>query len=424
MSASRSGTGRATDGPTRKVRGAPVVWNVPADRTAQSHQSETRPLDFMAFFALGFPVLVLPGVGLPVNEVAPLLVCLVAANRVSTSRERIPFWFVGGLVSLLTMLTLTSYLHDLAPYRRLLHVLLYLVLATLLASGRIHIKSAARGLAIGLIISIAMSIAGFGPDNYGERLTGYLGDPNAGGYVVAVLGLVALGLGPRGRLRYLLIFFAVAAVVLTYSRTTLLAAAFAVVWLLIGRRVNVWAGALLVGAMVYVVGHIPPQLTLFGPFSDRGGSDLLRQRIIAQEHVDIAHAPLIGNGAGTATVNLQGDVFFYHSSYLALQAEGGMVCLVILVGVIVLTFFSIARMPREMRNGWLEASLIALMVCAVNVGEILLELPAAVALGMAIWHRLNATRPAEPEAAPEAAPPEPERHPHRAGSGAQARHRS
>ena len=286
-------------------------------------------------------------------------------------------------------------------------MLLYLVLATLLASGRIHIPSAARGLAVGLCTSITMSIAGFGPDNYAGRLTGYLGDPNAGGYVVAVLGLVALGLGPRGRLRWLLIFLALSAVVLTYSRTTLLAVAFAAVWLLIGRRVSVWAGAVLVGAMVYVVGHIPPELTLFGPFSDRGGSDLLRQRIIAQEHVDISHSPIIGNGAGTATVNLQGDVFFYHSSYLALQAEGGVVCLVLLVGVIVLTFLSIARMPGDMRNGWLEASLIALMVCAVNVGEILLELPSAIAIGMAMWHRLNATPPPEPATGgpPDAAAP-------------------
>ncbi len=396
--------GGATEGPMRRVRGAPVVWNVSVDDPRR--QRETKPVDFVAFFAMGFPVLVLPGIGLPVNEVAPLTVCLLAANRVSTSRERIPFWFSGGLVAVLTMLAITSYLHDLTPSRRLLHVLLYLVLATLLASGRIHIPSAARGLAVGLCTSIVLSIAGFGPDAYAGRLTGYLGDPNAGGYVVAVLGLVALGLGPRGRLRWLLIFLGLAAVVLTYSRTTLLAVAFAVVWLLIGRRVNVWAGALLVGSMVYVVGHIPPQLTLFGPFSDRGGSDLLRQRIIAQEHVDISHSPIIGNGAGTATVNLQGDVFFYHSSYLALQAEGGVVCLVLLVGVIVLTFLSIARMPRDMRNGWLEASLIALMVCAVNVGEILLELPSAIAIGMAMWHRLNATHPADAhdDAAAPAAP--------------------
>ncbi len=419
---SRAFVGRATDGPTRKVRGAPVVWNVPLDDPKR--QSETKPVDFVAFFTLGFPVLVLPGIGLPVNEVAPLLVCLLAANRVATSRERIPVWFIGGLTSVLTMLVITSYLHDLSPYRRLLHVLLYLVLATLLASGRIHITSAARGLATGLIISIAMSLAGFGPDNYAGRLTGYLGDPNAGGYVVAVLGLVALGLGPRGRFRYALILFTLTAVILTYSRTTLLAAAFAVLWLLIGRRVSIWAGALLVGGMVYIVGHIPPQLTVFGPFSDRGGSDLLRERIIAQEHLDIAHSPLIGNGAGTATVKLAGDVFFYHSSYLALQAEGGVVCLVLLVGVIVLTFFSITRMPRDMRNGWLEASLIALMVCAVNVGEILLELPSAIAIGMAMWHRLNATHPVDPSAPPETAPPVPERRSRRPERGDPSRHLS
>jgi hypothetical protein len=33
------------------------------------------------------------------------------------------------------------------------------------------------------------------------------------------------------------------------------------------------------------------------------------------------------------------------------------------------------------------------MVCAVNVGEVLLELPAAIALGAAMWHRLNAHPP-------------------------------
>jgi hypothetical protein len=386
--------GGATHGPARKVHGAPVVWNVSVDEPRR--QRETRPVDFAAFFAMGFPVLVLPVVGLPVNEVAPLIVCLLAVTRVSTSRERIPLWFSGGLVAVLTVLTVTSYLHDLAPTRRLLHVLLYLVLATLLASGRIHIPSAGRGLAAGLCTSITMSLAGFGPDNYAGRLTGYLGDPNAGGYVITVLGLVALGLGLRGRYRWLLILLTLTAVVLTYSRTTLLAVAFAVVWLLIGRRVSVWAGAVLVGAMVYLVGHIPPELTLFGPFSDRGGSDLLRQRIIAQEHIDISHSPIIGNGAGTAKVDLQGDLFFYHSSYLALQAEGGLVCVVILVGVIVLTFLSIARMPGDLRNGWLEASLIALMVCAVNVGEILLELPSAIAIGVAMWHRLNAGHPANP----------------------------
>lgn len=415
---------RATGGPQRTVRGAPVVWSVPPDEATVRRRSETRPLDFLAFFSLAFPVLVLPVIGLPVNEVAPLCLCLLVFNRVSNSRQRVPAWFLGGLVALLVMLAVTSYLHDLAPYRRLFHVLLYVVLATLLASGRIHVASAVRGLAVGLCTSIAMSLAGFGPDNYVGRLTGYLGDPNAGGYVVAVLGLAALGLGSRGRLRYLLILLTVTAVVLTYSRTTLLAVVFAVVWLLVGRRVSLWTGALLVAAMVYAVGHIPAELRLFGPFSDRGGSDQLRERIIAQEHADIGQSPIFGNGAGTAKVNLGGDTFFYHSSYLALRAEGGLLCLALLVGVIVLTFLSIARMPGDMRNGWLEASLIALMVCAVNVGEILLELPSAVALGLAMWHRLNATHLVEEPPPPPAPPVTAERHPERAEAVSRTRRRS
>lgn len=375
-------------GAARSVHGAPVVWNVRAD--AHDKSDETRFPDFVAFLTFGFPVVVLPVAHLPVNEVAPLALCVLVMTREITSRARTPFWFVGGLVLVLGMLSATSYLHGLLPAKRLLHVVLYITLAAFIASGRIHLPSAARGLAYGLLGGILLSIAGFGPDNYTGRLTGFLGDPNGGGYVITVLGLVAIGLRPRGRIRYLLMVVVLVAVVLTYSRTTLLAVTFAVVWILVGRRLNLFFGSFLVVGMIYIVGHIPPQLRLFGPFADRQGSDALRTRIIAQEKIDIAHSPIIGNGAGTAKVNLAGDEFFYHSSYLALQAEGGLIAVVLLVGTITLTFLSITRMPKSLRNGWIEASLIALMVCAVNVGEVLLELPAAIALGVAMWHRLNA----------------------------------
>jgi hypothetical protein len=380
---------------SRVLRRTPLAWDIRPDGPDRSN--ETRFLDFAAFFAFGFPAVVTPFVGLPVNEVLALLLVATALGRAVTSRVRTPSWFVGGLLLLLTALTVTSYLHGLAPAKRLLHVALYVALATFIASGRIHIPSAVRGIGYGIGTSIVLSVAGFGPDNYVGRLTGYLGDPNGGGYIITVLGAVALGLGTRRRNRYLLSLLIPLAVVLTYSRTTLLAVGFSVVWLLVGRRLGVATGAVLVAGMVYLVGHIPTQLRLFGPFSDRGGSDALRERIIAQEHADIAQSPLIGSGAGTAHVNVAGDSFFYHSSYLALQREGGIVCMVILLSVIVLVFLSLTRMPKPMRNGWLEAGLICLMVCAVNLGEVLLELPAAVVMGMAMYHRLNMVAPPDLE---------------------------
>jgi hypothetical protein len=383
---------------SRVRRRTPLAWDVTLDEDLERANTTQFP-DFFAFFAFGFPVVLTPAVGLPVNEVLPLMLCGIALTRRTTSRQRLPVWFVTGLVMLLTALTLTSYLHDLAPAKRLLHVTLYVTLATFVASGRIHIPSAVRGLTCGIAVSIVLSVAGFGPDNYVGRLTGYLGDPNGGGYIITVLGAVALGLGAKGRYRYALMLLITGAVILTFSRTTLLAVSFSVVWLLVGRRLGTKTGLLVVGTLIYVIGHIPSQLRLFGPFSDRGGSDALRQRIIAQEHVDVDTSPWIGSGAGTAHVSIDGHDFFYHSSYLALQREGGILCMVILLGVIAFTFFTAIRMPKAQRNGWLEAGLICLMVCAVNLGEVLLELPAAVVLGMTIHHVLNAPRPAAEEGA-------------------------
>lgn len=394
----------------RAMRRAPIAWQIEPDEEEVVRADSTRFLDFVAFFAFGFPVVVTPGVGLPVNEVLPLVLCAVALTREATSRKPVPAWFLSGLLLLLTALAVTSYLHGLTPAKRLLHVALYVALATFIASGRIHVPSAVRGIAFGLGASIVLSLAGFGPDNYAGRLTGYLGDPNGGGYIITVLGAVALGLGTRRRARYVLMALILAAVVLTYSRTTLLAVALSVVWLLVGRRLSTLAGAALVAAMIYAVGHIPPELRLFGPFSDRGGSDALRDRIIGQEHADIATSPLIGSGAGTAHVAIDGKEFFYHSSYLALQREGGVLAMAILLGLMVLTFLSSIRMPNHLRNPWLEAGIICLAVCAINLGEVLLELPAAVVLGMATWHRLNATG-APPGALASPAPPDHPDHP-------------
>jgi hypothetical protein len=44
------------------------------------------------------------------------------------------------------------------------------------------------------------------------------------------------------------------------------------------------------------------------------------------------------------------------------------------------------RMELRYRNGWIEAALISTAVVAINLGEVLLALPAAVAIGAAAYH--------------------------------------
>ncbi|RLV47639.1 hypothetical protein D9V37_15870 [Nocardioides mangrovicus] len=383
-------------GSARRRRIAANAWGV--DLVDPRRQEETKPLDFLAFAAFGFPALAAPGLGLPVNELLPLALCALCLGRPPTSSRPVPGWFTCLIAAFVGWMFLTSYLHDSLDWRRLLHLVLYGVLCLFIAAGRIHLRSALYGLGCGLALTIVLSLARIGPNAYAGRLTGYLGDPNAGGYVVSALGAVAIGLlVVRPRLRQVLMLLVPLAIIMTFSRTTLLAMSFSLVWLLVGRRVNAFVGLLLTGAMVYVVGHIPPQLKLLGPFADRKGSDELRARIIIQEHADVDRSPLTGAGAGTAHVSIGNDQFFYHSSYLALQREGGLIAQLILLGTMVLLFLLAIRRRRQLRNAWLEAALICVAVCAVNLGEVLLELPASVVMGFLLHHILN---PPEATAAP------------------------
>jgi O-antigen ligase len=137
-------------------------------------------------------------------------------------------------------------------------------------------------------------------------------------------------------------------------------------------------------------------LQTFGPFSDRVGSDALRVRISKLELLQIANAPWYGYGPGTSTVEVQGQLFFFHNSYLSIHNEAGRVGQVLLIAAGALTLFALLRLPTERRNPWYEAAIIAVSVCAVNLGEVLLELPAALALGMAA-HYVQTVRSSPPD---------------------------
>ena len=64
---------------------------------------------------------------------------------------------------------------------------------------------------------------------------------------------------------------------LTYSRTSMLATALVLAWLLLGRPgVRPHSSLLLLGLMIYVVTNVPDALQQVGPFADRVGSDSLR----------------------------------------------------------------------------------------------------------------------------------------------------
>jgi hypothetical protein len=147
------------------------------------------------------------------------------------------------------------------------------------------------------------------------------------------------------------------------------------------------------------VGNIPTSLTTLGPFSDRSGSDALRERIIAQERVELAGAPWFGHGPGTARVEIRDLEFFFHNSYLATRQEGGWGALLLVLALLVLAFL---RVTRQARGGDLvaasaQAAIIGTAVMAVTLGEVLLDIPMAVAVALALGHALRSGEEGRPD---------------------------
>ncbi len=367
-------------------------WTLP-DRTmvrADEADREIRISDF-ALMAL-LPARAIAIGGFPLNEFAMLALvglCLFRPARGGAKLSTVVVLLVGALLALLTYSGLAN---DVEWTRRVGHVGIMAGLVWAGATGRLSPRSIGAGLAAGLIAVITLALVGVGGDSYPGRLTGFLADPNAGAYFIAVLGSLAIFFCD-GRLKVRLVVAVpiVAGLVLSYSRTGLLAGAFIVVWVLVGRRLGLVSGAALAVGLVWVVNNIPQNLTTVGPFSDRSGSDLLRKRIIAQEQVELAGAPWFGNGPGTATVNVRDLEFFFHNSYLATRQEGGWLALLLVLGLMAFAFLQLAQQSRagDLTAAGAQAALIGVAVMGITLGEVLLDTPMAVAVALALGHALR-----------------------------------
>ncbi len=343
-------------------------------------------LDFVLFAML--PMSQLEIAGLPLPELAMCTAIFVGMWRHPFPGRPLPPW-IYLLPALFGWMVVSAQLNDLTPYRRLLHLVLFVALAFFAAQGRFYVRSMAPGLATGLLVSAAAFYAGYG-GSYEGRLTGLMADPNAAGYMLTVLGCIAMGGLRPGGWRNVVLFGLLVAVVLTYSRTSLLAVLLIIVWSLVGRRLSTGLGVLLLTCMIYAIAHFPENLKSIGPFADRTGSDALRARIVAAEEIQIMDHPWIGNGPGTSKVDVLGESFFFHNSYIALQNEGGRIALALLLLAGLAALIGLVRLGDRLRNVWYEAAIIAVAVCAINLGEVLLELPTALALGMAAFHARTA----------------------------------
>ncbi|MBS2936441.1 hypothetical protein KDN32_01645 [Nocardioides sp. J2M5] len=367
-------------------------WNLP-DRTADRADEadrEVRITDFVLLASLPFRTVEVAGY--PLNELtmaALVGLCLLRPARAGAKLPS-PVVILGG--ALVAVLLWSGIANQVDWTRRMGHVAILAGLVWAFGTGRVSLRSAGLGLATGLVGVIGLALVGIGGSAYEGRLTGFLGDPNAGAYFIAVLGTLAVFFADeRWKVRLALAVPVVAGLVLSYSRTGLLAGAFVLVWVLLGRRLGIVGGAAAAGGLVWIVGNIPKSLTTFGPFSDRSGSDKLRDRIIAQERVQLSDAPWYGHGPGTAKVNIKDLEFFFHNSYLATRQEGGWAALLLVLGLLVFAFLRISAQSRrgDLSAAGAQAAILGVAVMAVTLGEVLLDTPMAIAVGFALGRALQ-----------------------------------
>lgn len=356
------------------------------------------PLVFLAFFAIAVPKMSLPGSPIPLGESLMMLATFSAFLTLREGLAKIPRWAGMALGSLFAAFVLSGFvnaLFQLDMFKRLLHMLVYVLVIAGLARGLLSWRIALRGIQVGLIFAVSVSIVLLPVSTYQGRLTGLFGDPNVAGMLIVVLGGISLWGITRRRNQVIYGGILAVGLFLTYSRTAILAAILATAWVVIGRKLRPIPALGAVIVVTLAVALTPTSLQQIGPFSDRTGSDLLRDRVTSQEFQAVKQKPIIGHGPGTATVmvNFGTTQFFFHNSYLALLNESGGVGMFFFAILMIGLFLSLVALETTDREPLFEASLIGIAVVALNLGEVLVELGAATAIGFALAYLVRKRAP-------------------------------
>lgn len=308
-----------------------------------------------------------------------------------------------GLLALVALvpvwMTVTAGLNDRWVMTRIGTTLAWAGLVVVLATGRAHAPSVARGALLGLAFGTLTALVGIGPRGYGDRLTGWLADPNGAAMTALTLGIsAAVWASVRRPVRWSAVLLVAVTVIATQSRTGLFALSLVLVWVLLLRRVNVLGAAAVAWIGTEAFRRVPESVLYWGWFSERTGSDALREQISQAQEASVTVRPVVGTGPGTAIVEIDRQPFFFHSSYLSARAEGGWVLLLLILAVVLAVSIALWRCERSTQTGWLQGSVIAVLVMSTTIGEALLTPSAALMLGLSL--RWFATHPRAPDPPP------------------------
>jgi O-antigen ligase len=350
--------------------------------------------------------LMIPGVKLPLNEVMLTSALLLAVSQNPGNLRRLPIFAKVTAAALLGMMIISAAIasgFDLPTTKRLGHMALFCGLYLAIAAGLFPLRSIQKGLLVGVslasVTGIIYLVAGIAPNGYDGRLTGlFFADPNPAALMILALGMVSIEIVPAGGRRISVIALLFVPFLLTQSRGALIGLGFCVAWWFLGRRLRPGAGLSLLGITVVIVSVLKETVQNIGVFSSRSGSDVLRGQILSKSFESARTNFWFGDGPGFNVLSVFSQYdYFFHNSYLAVISEGGIVSAIAIITLLIMTLIRMIALPSTLRNPWFEMAIISILVIAFHLGEVLLDLPAAIVVGFCLyWIDRPEPRPTQP----------------------------
>ncbi|WP_127446107.1 O-antigen ligase family protein [Micrococcus luteus] len=326
-----------------------------------------------------------PGLSIPAAELCAILLIVLASFR-PPRRDLSRYGLLAVLAAaLLAFLVVETFVNGLDPTRRAVRIGILMLLIYAIASERIDVKGLLYGMAAAGLVNVPLFYAGLVSREYGDYLTGLLGDKNVSGLFYALIVPLLLTVAQRWWVKLGVIGVGLALTFLTGSRTSLAALVCAVLWVFLSPYLGRVFRLVLLGGMAWLVSWAEENLADLAVFGDRTGTDWFRAQIQEAAAAKTAAAPWYGEGLSTATVDLEQGTFFYHNSYLGLLTEGGWVFFAVVVGAYVfLGLRPFAPTRRSSTRIALEAATVIILVTSLQLGEVFITLYGAIILGMGL----------------------------------------
>ena len=369
------------DAATRMVEGLDRTWGA---------VKQVRAIEFVAGFLLLSGIFI----DLPFKHEALIFAVLVVIGL-----GRRPQWDLGSFNALAPLFIVLSAYVSILSYTadqsdiavdwkgRLLRMMALIAATLVFASGRLHLKSTVLGFATAMVVNVPLFFAGLVSREYGDYLTGWASDKNYAGLIYCIVGIVLMAYARKPSHRMIVLIAVCSTLWLTGSRTSMAAFAGAMIWILCARYIGGIGRVILAGLLYWGVIVTAEDYSRIGRFSEREGSDLLRERIDTASEIKVEEVGFFGNGLGEAVVELDGSRWFFHNAYWTLLVEGGWPWMLAILGITI--WVTIGRLGGALTRDQLyaQALAVALLVCAWRLGEVFITVPwvFVMAFSMKAW---------------------------------------